>query len=188
VNPARPAGRRLLAAGLFIGLLFVASELAGLRQNFSLEFLQQQILAHKLGGLVLFVLLFALGNLIQIPGWLFLAAAVLALGRLWGGLVTYLAASLACVSTFLLVRLLGGDALRQLPGRLAGRIFRQLDDRPLTSVVLLRLLFQTMPAVNCALALSGVHFRHYLAGTLLGLPLPIALYCLLFDTLARHLV
>jgi len=29
--------------------------------------------------------------------------------------------------------------------------------------------------------------RHYMLGTLLGLPLPIALYCLFFDTLAHLL-
>jgi hypothetical protein len=29
-----------------------------------------------------------LGNLVQIPGWIFLAAAVLTLGRFWGGLAT----------------------------------------------------------------------------------------------------
>jgi uncharacterized membrane protein YdjX (TVP38/TMEM64 family) len=32
-----------------------------------------------------------------------------------------------------------------------------------------------------------VKFRDYLTGTLLGLPLPIALYCLFFDCLARAL-
>jgi uncharacterized membrane protein YdjX (TVP38/TMEM64 family) len=29
--------------------------------------------------------------------------------------------------------------------------------------------------------MSGVKFRAYAAGSLLGLPLPIAVYCLLFD-------
>lgn len=48
-------------------------------------------------------------------------------------------------------------------------------------------MFQTMPAQNCALAPSGLRLRHYLAGTLLGLPLPIALYCLFFDAVARLL-
>ena len=33
--------------------------------------------------------------------------------------------------------------------------------------------------------LSGVKFRDYLAGTLLGLPLPIVLYRVFFDYLAR---
>jgi uncharacterized membrane protein YdjX (TVP38/TMEM64 family) len=44
-----------------------------------------------------------------------------------------------------------------------------------------------VPALNYALALSGVRFRTYLLGTLLGLPLPIALYCLFFDYLAMLL-
>lgn len=46
-------------------------------------------------------------------------------------------------------------------------------------------MFQTMPALNFALGLSGIHFRAYLAGTLLGLPFPIAVYCLFFDQIAR---
>lgn len=184
--PHQPA-RRLLLTGLFIALLLAVSELAGLRADFSLAFLQQQIAAHPVGGLLAFVLLFTLGNLIQIPGWLFLAAAVLTLGQFWGGVVTYGAASLACCTSFLLLRLLGGDALRQLPGPLAARLFRRLDAHPVGSVALLRLLFQTLPALNAALALSGLRFRHYLAGTLLGLPLPIALYCLLAASLGRLL-
>ena len=63
-----------------------------------------------------------------------------------------------------------------------------MDQRPLLSIIALRTLFQTMPVVNYALAMSGIRFRTYIAGTLLGLPLPIALYCLLFDALASRLI
>lgn len=178
---------RLAVLLLFLGLLYAAFELSGLREHFSLQFLQQRLQQHLLGGLLLFTLLFALGNLVQIPGWLFLAAAVLALGRGMGGLATYLAACVSCMLTFWLVRAIGGDALRQLDSRLARSILRRLDARPVASIVLLRVLFQTVPALNYALALSGVRFRHYLAGTLLGLPLPILLYCLFFDYLAMLL-
>jgi uncharacterized membrane protein YdjX (TVP38/TMEM64 family) len=180
-----PAARlRILAVVLFLVLLLGIAEALGLREHFSLEFLRQQLVANKLLGLTVFVLLFALGNLIQIPGWIFLAAAVLALGQTWGGLATYLAASASCVFTFVAIRYVGGDALRQLDSRIARRILARLDAHPVRSIVLLRTLFQTLPAVNYALALSGVGFRTYLAGTLLGLPLPIAAYCLFFDYLA----
>jgi uncharacterized membrane protein YdjX (TVP38/TMEM64 family) len=112
---------------------------------------------------------------------------VLALGQFWGGLATYIAASISCLISFLLIRFVGGDALRQLNNRVVSRILGHLDARPIRSVVLARMLFQTLPALNYALALSGVRFRTYLLGTLLGLPLPIALYCLFFDALARSL-
>lgn len=177
--------QRLIAVFVFLGLLLAIFELSGLREHLSLAFLQHQILANRLVGLLIFILLFALGNLIQIPGWPFLAAAVLTLGQTLGGVATYVAATVSCVITFLTIRWIGGDALRQLDSPLAARIFRQLDAQPIASIVLLRVLFQTVPALNYALALSGVRLRHYLIGTLLGLPLPIALYCLFFDTLAK---
>ncbi len=179
--------KRLWAVVLFVGLLLAVLEVSGLRDHFSLAFLHQQFIEHEVSGMVIFILLYSLGNLIQIPGWIFLAAAVLALGQTWGGVATYVAASISCVCTFVVVRLLGGDALRQLDGKLVARIFSQLDAHPLKSVVLLRLLMQSLPALNYALALSGVKFRSYLIGTLLGLPLPIALYCIFFDTLAKVL-
>lgn len=179
--------QRLLAVALFLGMLLAVFEFSGLRDHFNLVFLQQQIAQNRFSGLLLFVLLFSLGNLIQIPGWVFLAAAVLTLGRFWGGLATYVAACVSCSLTFLTLRLIGGDALRQLTNRTAVKILSQLDARPIRSVVLLRVLFQTVPALNYALALSGIKFRQYFIGTLLGLPLPIVLYCLFFEYLAKAL-
>jgi len=179
--------RRLLSVFLFLGVLLAIFELSGLRDHFSLEFLQRRILENKISGMLIFVLLFSLGNLIQIPGLVFLAAAVLTLGKTMGGVGTYIAASISCVMTFLTIRHIGGDALRQLDNVVAARIFGQLDARPITSIFVLRVLFQTTPALNYALAMSGVKFRQYLAATLLGLPLPIMLYCLFFDYLAKVL-
>lgn len=179
--------QRLLAVFLFLAVLLATFQLSGLRGSVSLEFLHNRILENKISGLLIFVLLFSLGNLIQIPGWIFLAAAVLALGKTWGGIATYVAASISCIITFLVIRLAGGDALRQLKNKTAVKILRRLDANPVKSVLLLRILFQTVPALNYALAMSGVKFRDYLTGTLLGLPLPILLYCLFFDYLAKAL-
>jgi uncharacterized membrane protein YdjX (TVP38/TMEM64 family) len=179
--------RRLVAVALFVGVLVTVFEVSGLRNHFDLEFIRQLILQHRIGGLMIFVLLFALGNLIQIPGWVFLAAAVLTLGRAWGGAVTYVAAVASCAFTFVTIRALGGDALRLLENRVAVRILRALDEHPIRSVALLRILFQTAPALNYALAMSGIRLRSYLVGTLAGLPVPIALYCVFFNLLASEL-
>lgn len=178
---------RLFAAILLLGVLLAVAELTGLRQHFSIAFLRQVILDNRLSGLAIFALLFSLGNLVQIPGWVFLAAAVLTLGKLSGGMATYVAASISCMVTFVIVRYIGADALRQLTNPLAKRIIVQLDARPIASVVLLRILFQTMPALNVALAMSGIHIRTYAIATLLGLPLPIMLYCLFFDQIGQWL-
>lgn len=179
--------RRLVGVVLFLGGLLAVFQLSALRDHFSLAFLHDKILDNEVSGLSIFVLLFSLGNLIQIPGLVFLAAAVLALGKTMGGVATYIAATISCVTTFLTIRTIGGDALRRLENPVAARILGRLDARPIASIFLLRVLFQTAPALNYALAMSGVKFRQYLAATLLGLPLPIALYCLFFDYIAKGL-
>jgi uncharacterized membrane protein YdjX (TVP38/TMEM64 family) len=179
--------KRLIAAVLFLLLLFAVFELSGFRAHFNLGFLQQTIRNNQVSGLLIFVLGFVLGNLIQIPGWVFLAAAVLTLGQLWGGVVTYIAACISCVITFFTIRFVGGDALKKLDSKVAVNLLSRLNAHPVKSILLLRMLFQTVPALNYTLAMSGVRFRDYLLGTLLGLPIPIALYCVFFDYLAKAL-
>lgn len=175
---------RLIAVGLMAALLFGVLKLSGMGAHFSLDTLKTLLAAHRIEGFLVFTVLFCLGNLAQLPGWIFLAAAVLALGQFAGGVATYLAASLSCLIIFVLVRLLGGNALRRIDNKIAHRILAHLDRRPIASVCLLRILFQTAPPLNYSLALSGVGFQPYMLGTLLGLPLPIALYCVFFDSLA----
>jgi len=178
---------RLLAVIAFLGLLVAAFGMFGADEHFSPETIQQGLLRHPVWGFLIYVGLFALGNLLQVPGWLFLAAAVVALGPAHGGVVTYLAAVTACAATFLVVRQIGGDALREFHQPWARRLFAQLDSAPELAVAGLRLMFQTMPALNVALGLSGIPFRPSLRAPLLGLPLPIAAYCLFFDQIVRIL-
>ena len=172
---------------VFLVVLFAIFELTGLRDHFTLKYLQQVILDNKISGLLVFVLVFSLGNLVQIPGWVFLAAAVLTLGKTMGGIATYVAACVSCVVTFVAIRFLGGSALRQMDNKFAKRLFQHFDAHPIRSILVLRMLFQTVPALNYTLALSGAKFRDHLIGTLLGLPIPIALYSVFFDYLARML-
>ena len=178
---------RLLAVFAFLTLLVAGFALLGAGEHFSVEAIRQRLLLHPVWGFLIYVGLFALGNLLQVPGWLFLAAAVVALGPATGGVLTYLAAATACAATFLVVRRIGGNALREFRQPWARWLFAQLDSSPELAVAGLRLMFQTMPALNVALGLSGIPFRAYLSGTLLGLPLPSAVYCLFFDQIARIL-
>ena len=177
--------RRLAFVLIFFALLLLVVQWSGLRQNFNLAFLRQILSGNRWEGLALFALLFSLGNLVQIPGWIFLASAVLVLGKLDGGIATYLAASISCAVTFLSVRWVGGDAVQQLRGKLAQRMLSELHAHPIRNVIVLRTVFQTLAALNYTLALSGIGFRRYMVGTLLGLPLPIAVYCVFFDYIAK---
>jgi uncharacterized membrane protein YdjX (TVP38/TMEM64 family) len=175
---------RLIGIVIFLLSLLIIFEMSGVRGHLNLAYVRGKLLENPQTGLLLFVLLFSLGNLIQIPGWIFLGSAVLALGQVLGGLATYLAASISCIVTFLLIRFLGGSALRQIENKTLTKILTRLDSHPIQSIVLARILLQTLPALNYALAMSGVKLRNYIFATLLGLPIPIALYCVFFKYLA----
>lgn len=177
-------GRLWGSLALVLALLALA-HVTGLRDHFSTDHLREVFLAHKLWSLVVFTALFSLGNLVHVPGLLFLFAAVLALGKLWGGLATYMAANVSCVVTFLALRWVGRDSLMQVRSRWVRRALTTLHTRPVHSMVILRTFLQTMPTLNMVLAMSGIRLRHYVLGTLLGLPLPIAFYCFFFDLLAK---
>ena len=180
--------KKLLYIVAFFLVLYVVVEVTGFRVHLSPTTIKGLFLTHTLWGLVLFCLAFSVGNLLYVPGWVFLVGAVFALGKEWGGVATFSAAICSSIVSFILIRGVGGAALRSFNHKWADKIFAHLDERPIFSVTLLRLLFQTLPALNYALALADIRFRHYLLGTIFGLPLPILLYCYFFDTLFRHLL
>ena len=111
--------RRLILLALLLLTVLLTVELTGLREQFSLPALRALLEANLAVGLLLFVLAYVIGNLIQLPGWPFLAAAILALGTVVGGLVTYMAACVSCLVTFQVVKGLGGSALRDIDKPLA---------------------------------------------------------------------
>jgi len=180
--------KKLLFIIVFFLLLYVTVALTGLRSHLSPDVIQSLFFAYPVWGLVLFCLAFSFGILLYVPGWIFLVGAVFALGKEWGGVATLMAAMCSSTISFLLIRAVGGTALRSFNHRWADTIFAHLDDRPILSVAFLRLLFQTLPALNYALALADIRFRDYLVGTAVGLPLPIFLYCYFFELIFQHLL
>ena len=180
--------KKILYIALFFIVLFLAVEVSGLRAVLSPETVKALFFEHTFWGLALFCVAFSIGNLLYVPGWVFLVGAVFALGKEWGGMATILAGVCSATGSYFLIRAVGGSALRSLNHKWADKIFSHLDERPILSVALLRLLFQTLPALNYALALADIRFRHYLVGTLLGLPIPIFLYCYFFEFIFQHVL
>jgi len=178
---------RLLIFVAFLAMLFLILHLSGVKEHIEIGFLRRQFEENALVGMLLFTTLFVLGNLVRIPGLIFLAAALLALGQVLGGVATYVAAVISCMVTFLVIRLLGGNALRKLKWRWAVGLLDRLDRRPIASIVMLRTFLLVAPPLNYALAMSGVKFRHYLIGTVLGIPFPLTVLCIAFEYIARAL-
>lgn len=163
--------------------IFLALNRSGTLEGFDAKRVQRKVEVAGVWGMLVFVVLFVLGELIHIPGMLFIAAGILAYGRMLGFVLGLVAALCSVAASFLLVRGIGGKALGEIDRPLVKRMMATLDDRPIMTVFLLRSVLWLAPPLNYALALSSVRFRDYLIGSALGLLVPVLGASLFFDWL-----
>lgn len=139
-------------------------------------------------GVLLFFAAFAIGELLHVPGVVFVVVAVLGYGRLLGGGLAYAGALGSLCFGFAVMRGVGGQALAGVGVSrrpILRRLLQHLDERPVRSVIVLRLALFLAPALNTALALSQVRFRDYLLGSALGILPAIIAVTLFCERIAR---
>jgi uncharacterized membrane protein YdjX (TVP38/TMEM64 family) len=179
-----PQGRwRLLLLLLAILALWTTAWATGLTERFTREGIQGFVAGKGAWGVAAFVAVFAAGQLLRVPSFVFLAAAVAAYGRERGIPVALLGALVSAAVSFAVVRVCAGQALAGVERPVVGRLLRKIDRRPVLTVALLRLIFQTAPPLNYALPMTTVRWRDHLLGSALGLPAPVAAMAMVFDWL-----
>ena len=174
---------RLVALVVLIVSLLVLGKVTGLTAYLTTERIRTLVQSAGWWGALLLIALFCVGELVHIPGFVFVAAAVIAYGRLGGGALGYVGALCSVSVSFFIVRGVGGKPLGAIKWRFVQRILAQLDEHPVRTVTILRSILWMAPQLNYALALSRVRYRDYLIGSALGLALPVAGMVLLMDKL-----
>jgi uncharacterized membrane protein YdjX (TVP38/TMEM64 family) len=175
--------RRLIAALTVVSTLALIGHVSGATAQLDVASLQALLQDAGAIGMLAFVLLFALGNLLGVPGVLFVVAGLVAYGQLGGAILALVAGLFVASTSFWTVRLIGGSPAAALKGRLAQRLLGRLDARPVQTVAALRTLMILSPPLNYALALSPIRYRDYVLGSAIGLIAPIAFYALLLEQL-----
>lgn len=165
---------RILALIALLVALVVIGRVAGVADHLTVDGLRSTMQGAGVLGFLGFLVLFAVGELLHVPGVVFVVAAIVAYGRLLGGIAGFVGAVVAVVVSFTVVRLVGGQPLAGVRRPWMQRMLAQLDRRPIRVVALLRVALWMAPPLNYALAMSTVRFRDYLLGSALGLVPPIA--------------
>lgn len=164
----RPWIRLAILSAVLVTLLLVG-EAFGVREWLTIEWLEDTVEAAGPWGYLVFLATFAAGELLHVPGLVFVSAAILAYGRIEGGLIAYVGALTSVTVVFILVRAGGGQALAEIERPWLRRMMSRLDAHPIRIVVLLRLVLWLAPPVNYALALSSIRTRDYIIGSAVGL-------------------
>lgn len=180
-EPTKPSWPRLLALALVLCAIFAVGHFTGLNDYLTRENLRALMEHLGLWGVVLFIVLFVVGELVHVPGIVFVLAALLAYGRLGGAIAAYVGALASISVSFVLVRRVGGQALAHVKRARIAKILAKLDERPIATVTFLRLSFFLLPALNYALAMTRVRFRDYFVGSAIGIFIRIGALALAFD-------
>jgi uncharacterized membrane protein YdjX (TVP38/TMEM64 family) len=172
-DTAPGAGRRavvrLLLLGTSIATLLALSVASGLTEQLTAESIRTTVAEAGAWGIALYMLIFIGGQMLHLPGLIFIGAGAVAFGAGPGALLALLGGTLATAVNFVFVRMVGGQPVHALKHPIARRGVALLDERPLRAILGLRLVFFTSPAITTVFALSNVRFRDHLLGSAIGM-------------------
>lgn len=170
-----PASR--LGAAIVI-LLLVAGAIVARRTGIDADALQTRLLSLGIFAAPAFIAAFALGELLHLPGILFVVAARVVFGPTVGLALGYAGAVVALTVSFFVARhlVVAARATRE-PWRPKWRVlrstFERLEAHPVKSIALLRLVLWLAPPLTYAVAATKVRARDHLLGCALGLVVPV---------------
>ncbi len=130
-------------------------------------------------GVAVYLVLFAVAEIMQLPGAVFVIAAIAAYGPWLGTLVAYLGMNLASVAVFFFGRFVAGRALTEVTHPRVKALVQEVERAPIRTTVIARGVFFVLPGIGYALALSSIRARDYVIGSAIGLLVPSLLAALL---------
>jgi uncharacterized membrane protein YdjX (TVP38/TMEM64 family) len=154
---------------IFIVAALVTVRFTGVRDFLTAERLGALLAAAGIWAPLAFILIYAVGVCLFIPGTLLTALGAAIYGPYWGFIYVWVAAMLGATGAFLIGRYLG----REFAASLIGDQLRKYDDaiehNGFATVLYLRLVYFPFTPMNFGMGLTKVRFRDYLWGTGLGI-------------------
>lgn len=190
-SPPLPSGLKTLVVvrvgflALVLGGVYWMAQRAGVLDQASPEGIRDLVAQWGTLSVLVYLLAFALGQLVYVPGMLFVVAGSMAFGGFKGFLLAMVGSVLSITVSFYVARLLGGTPLADPKQAWLKRMIWRLDAKPVSSILILRLIVGTAPWLNYLLGMSAVTLRDYLWGSVLGMALPVLLTVVFTDWLLQ---
>jgi uncharacterized membrane protein YdjX (TVP38/TMEM64 family) len=169
--------RSRIAAALVLALLLAGAIIAR-RSGIDADTLQARLLSLGFFAAPAFIVAFAIGELLHLPGILFVVAARVVFGPTIGLALGYAGAVFALMVSFFVARhLVAAARASREPWRPRWRplrvTFERLESSPVKSIALLRLVLWLAPPLTYALAATKIRARDHFIGCAVGLIVPV---------------
>jgi uncharacterized membrane protein YdjX (TVP38/TMEM64 family) len=189
VIPSKPTKSRMGAvAKALVFVVFIAAAIYVIRFTPVKEFFTQTALGNFLesAGMwapVLFILVYAVGVCLFVPGTLITVLGAAVFGAYWGFLYVWIGAMVGASVAFWIGRTLG----REFAASMIGDRLRKYDDaiarNGFATVLYLRLVYFPFTPMNFGMGITKVRFRDYCAGTGLGIIVGTFIFTFFIGTL-----
>ena len=169
---------------LIISLLIPVILVVAAKQIFDIDqaefFAMMQSLSESPWAIPVTIALFCGLSFIGAPQWMLITGTVLAFGVWEGGILSWIGSLAAAVLGFWIGQRVGAERLRKLDAKLIRKISAAVRKNGFMTSLVVRLV-PTGPAilVNLAAGVSRMKFRHFVAGTAIGIIPKILVVCLI---------
>ncbi|MFZ7124595.1 MAG: TVP38/TMEM64 family protein [Desulfobacterales bacterium] len=169
-----PPGKARAVVKALILLAFVIGAAVTVRYTPLKGYLNAETLQAFLDGTglwapLVFVLVYAAGVSLFIPGTLLTGIGAVIFGAYWGFVYVWFGAMLGASASFFIGRTLGRDFAASLVGDRLRRYDEAIERNGFATVLYLRLVYFPFTLLNFGMGLTRVRFRDYFAGTGLGI-------------------
>jgi len=183
-SPQKAALRAALLVAFVVVAVYVV-RFTPVRDYFTLETLSRFLDKAGIWAPVAFMLVYAVGVCVFVPGTLITALGAAIFGPYWAFLYVWVGAMLGASTAFFIGRSLG----REFAASLIGDRLRKYDDaierNGFATVLYLRLVYFPFTPMNFGMGLTKVRFRDYFFGTGLGIIAGAFIFTFFFGTLKQ---
>ncbi len=185
-QPTNTRSKALVKAGIFIAFIVLAI--------FLIRFtpIKNYLTAEALGNFletagpwapVLYMLIYAIGVCLFLPGTLLTGLGAAIFGAYWGFLYVWIGAMLGASAAFFIGRTLGREFAASLIGDRLKKYDDAIERNGFATVLYLRLVYFPFTPMNFGMGLTKVRFKDYFFGTGLGIIVGTFIFTFFIGTL-----
>jgi uncharacterized membrane protein YdjX (TVP38/TMEM64 family) len=181
-NRKKALVKALILVAFIIGAILLV-RLTPITQYLTPEALGQYLDMTGFWGPIIFIIIYAMGICLFIPGTLLTGLGAAIFGAYWGFVWVWIGAMIGASAAFIIGRTLG----REFAASLIGDKLKKYDDgierNGFATVLYLRLVYFPFTPMNFGMGLTKVHFWDYVAGTGLGIIVGTFIFTFFIGTL-----
>jgi uncharacterized membrane protein YdjX (TVP38/TMEM64 family) len=179
---SKPIFKAIVFVVFIIGAIFLI-RFTPVKNYLTADALGSFLEAAGLWAPVVYMMIYAVGVCLFLPGTLLTGLGAAIFGAYWGFLYVWIGAMMGASAAFFIGRTLGRDFAASLIGNKLKKYDDAIERNGFATVLYLRLVYFPFTPMNFGMGLTKVRFRDYVAGTGLGIIVGTFIFTFFIGTL-----